>query len=137
MQNLPFPSQISDVVMAGWALGHFIGWYPDDWRDRVEHVIGEMGRIVKPGGNIIILETLGTGSLKAAPPHEGLAEYYSILEKKLGFTRREIATDYQFEDHSMAIQKSEFFFGPQLSQKIQEHQWARVPEWTGIWSRTR
>jgi ubiquinone/menaquinone biosynthesis C-methylase UbiE len=135
MQRLPFDDQFVDVVLAGWALGHFSGWYPDDWRERVKRVIGEMRRVAKPGGTIIILETLGTGSLKAAPPHEGLATYYSILENQWGFERREIATDYQFESPDAAIQNSEFFFGPELSQKIRDHGWDRVPEWTGIWSK--
>jgi ubiquinone/menaquinone biosynthesis C-methylase UbiE len=135
MQRLPFDDQCTDVVLAGWALGHFTGWYPDDWRTRVKLVIGEMQRMTKPGGSIIILETLGTGSLKAAPPHEGLAAYYSILEKQLGFERREVATDYQFESPDAAIQNSEFFFGPELSQKIRDHHWDRIPEWTGIWSK--
>lgn len=135
MHNLPFPSQWADVVLAGWALGHFVRWYPEDWPLRVKHVISEMQRTVKPQRVIIIMETLGTGSLQPAPPHEGLAQYYSLLEDDLGFEKRVISTDYRFNNVGEAIDKSAFFFGQELVEKIRTNQWARVPEWTGIWSR--
>lgn len=135
MHCLPFPNEWAEVVLAGWALGHFVGWYEQNWRQRVEQVINEMQRVLSPGGTIIILETLGTGSLKPAPPHDGLAQYYDLLEKKFEFNRNEISTDYRFETISQAIEKSEFFFGPDLTEKIQANQWTRIPEWTGIWSK--
>jgi len=135
MHTLPLPDQWADIVTAGWAIGHFVSWHTDEWQNRVDQVVAEMKRVVKPGGTLIILETLGTGSLKPTPPDEGLAHYYAILEEKWDFERREIATDYQFGNVEEAIEKLEFFFGVELSEKIRSNNWSRLPEWTGVWSK--
>jgi len=34
-----------------------------------------------------------------------------------------------------AVARTEFFFGPELTEKIRSHGWARVPEWTDLWWR--
>ncbi|MBC8508000.1 MAG: hypothetical protein ISR58_21860 [Anaerolineales bacterium] len=47
--------------------------------------------------------------------------------------RSEIRTDYQFKNIADAIQKTEFFFGPELSEVIRRNSWSRLPEWTGLW----
>ncbi len=133
MHALPIQDHWADMVIAGWALGHFQDWYAGDWRTRVDQVISEMSRASKPQGFLIIIETLGTGSLEPAPPHQGLAEYYERLEDTWGFKRREIGTDYQFKSVEEAIEKTEFFFGRELSEKIRSNNWSRLPEWTGVW----
>ena len=135
MRVLPFPTVSFDIVMAGWAIGHFTGWYPTDWQKQIGRVLNEMHRVVKPGGAIILLETLTTGSLIPVPPSPGLAAYYQWLENAWGFTRQEIRTDYQFASVEEAVAHTEFFFGPQLSQAIRANHWARLPEWTGIWGK--
>ncbi len=85
---------------------------------------------------MIILETLTTGGLAAAPPSPELAEYYAWLEQAWGFSREVIATDYQFESVEQAVEYTEFFFGPKLAADIRARGWARLPEWTGVWSRS-
>jgi hypothetical protein len=35
-----------------------------------------------------------------------------------------------------AIEATEFFFGSQLSEIIERNNWARIPEWTGMWWKT-
>lgn len=133
MHTIPFQGNTVDIVIAGWALGHFQSWFEGDWQVRVDRVINEMKWVAEPQGCLIIIETLGTGSLEPAPPHEGLAEYYARLEKTLGFEKRSIRTDYQFKSVDDAIEKTEFFFGPELSEKIRLNKWSRLPEWTGVW----
>lgn len=133
MRALPLPARWAEVVTAGWALGHFVGWYGADWQTEATRVLQEMTRVAAPGGTILILETLGTGSLTPAPPHAGLAQYYAWLETTWGFTRHTVATDYQFTDVAEAVQVTEFFFGAELAAKIRANGWARVPEWTGVW----
>jgi len=55
-----------------------------------------MVRVVKPGGSIIIIETLGTGFTEPAPP-EILKPYYEYLASRW-FTLVSIRTDYLFTD---------------------------------------
>ncbi len=136
MRILPFPSGWAEVVMAGWATGHFTGWSKDKWQSQIGRVLREMHRLASPTGSLIILETLTTGSLTPAPPTEALAKYYAWLENEWGFSRQEISTDYQFASVEEAVARTEFFFGPAgLSDAIREQGWARLPEWTGVWGK--
>jgi ubiquinone/menaquinone biosynthesis C-methylase UbiE len=135
MRQLPFRSAWADVVTAGWAIGHLRSWFADDWQAQIGSVLNEMHRVVVPGGALIILETLSTGSLTPAPPHAGLAEYYAWLEHTWGFRRETIPTDYRFASVEQAVARTEFFFGPELAAKIRANGWARLPEWTGVWGK--
>ena len=92
----------------------------------------EMQRVTGPGGCLVILETLGTGCLKPTPG-KILAEYYRWLEQDWGFSSQVISTDYQFTSVDEAVNRTEFFFGPELVTKIHKEGWSRVPEWTGVW----
>ena len=133
MRHLPFATGEFDLVTAGWALGHFCGWYGDKWQVEMQQVLSEMRRVVQPGGQLIILETLSTGSLEPKPPTPELARYYAWLEAAWGFQRHELQTDYQFASPEDAVAHAEFFFGPELATAIRTHGWARLPEWTGFW----
>jgi ubiquinone/menaquinone biosynthesis C-methylase UbiE len=135
MRLLPFPSDWADVVTAGWAIGHFVGWYGDDWQTQIGRVLSEMQRLVRPDGSLIIIETLTTGSMEPAPPNQGLATYYAWLESEWGFQRQQIRTDYQFDSVDEAVTRTEFFFGPELAATVREKGWARIPEWTGVWAK--
>jgi ubiquinone/menaquinone biosynthesis C-methylase UbiE len=136
MRCLPFQSDWFQVVTAGWAIGHFVGWYGEQWAQEMGQVLAEMHRVAAPGGSLLIMETLTTGSHTPAPPTEGLARYYAWLETEWGFTRQEIATDYQFESVAEAVNRTEFFFGAEFGQKVRQEGWTRVPEWTGVWGKT-
>jgi len=135
MRGLPVGNQCADIVIAGWAIGHLRSWFDPGWEQQVTRILKEMHRAVKPHGVLIICETLGTGSLTAQPPSQELAEYYDWLEDDWQFSRKVIATDYQFRDVHQAIAYTEFFFGPGLSDLIRTNGWSRLPEWTGIWSK--
>lgn len=137
MRDLPFPDAAAEVVIAGWAIGHLRGWFPDDWQAQIGRVLREMRRVAAPGGVVIIIETLSTGAFAPAPPTPGLAEYYAWLEAEWGFTRQTMRTDYQFASVEEAAARTEFFFGAELAEKIRTNSWARLPEWTGVWSKKR
>ena len=135
MRYLPFASAWADVVTAGWAIGHMRKWFAGDWQAQVGRVLDEMHRVVTPGGALIIIETLSTGSLTPVPPNAELAEYYDWLEREWDFSRQTIPTDYHFASVDLAVARTEFFFGPEMSARIREHGWARLPEWTGVWGK--
>lgn len=136
MRTLPFPSGWAEVVTAGWAIGHMRRWFDQEWRRQIGRVLGEIHRLVAPAGTIFIIETLTTGGLKAEPPSPALAEYYVWLENEWGFTRRVVSTDYQFVTVEEAVARTEFFFGLAMTAKIRENGWNRLPEWTGVWSKS-
>jgi ubiquinone/menaquinone biosynthesis C-methylase UbiE len=135
MRALPFADRCADAVTAGWAIGHSRGWFAGEWQSQIGRMLHEMERIVAPGGWLVIFETLSTGALTPAPPTEGLAEYYTWLENAWGFTQRVIRTDYQFASVEDAVARTEFFFGAELAEKIRANGWARLPEWTGMWTK--
>ncbi|HSM55490.1 MAG TPA: methyltransferase domain-containing protein [Candidatus Sulfomarinibacteraceae bacterium] len=135
MQAVPLAGGCADVVTAGWAIGHFTAWYKEEWEVRVSQILRQMQRVAAPAGILIVLETLGTGRRQPAPPAPRLRRYYEYLESAWGFRRQEIRTDYQFATVEDAVAATEFFFGPALSEAIRANGWARVPEWTGVWSR--
>jgi ubiquinone/menaquinone biosynthesis C-methylase UbiE len=136
MRAAPFAADCADVVTAGWAIGHLRAWHAADWRAEIGRVLREMHRLAAPGGVLIILETLTTGSHTPAPPTPELAEYYGWLEEEWGFARRAVSTDYQFRSAEDAVARTDFFFGAELSGEIRRRDWARLPEWTGLWSKT-
>lgn len=133
MRDVPFPANWAHVAIAGWAIGHFTSWYAADWCVQVGRVLANMSRLVRPGGLLVIMETLGTGFNAPAAPTADLDAYYTFLEEDHGFQRTVISTDYEFDDLETAVAQTEFFFGPDLARKIRANGWARVPEWTGVW----
>ncbi len=94
-----------------------------------------MGRAAKPGGTLIIMETMGTGVQQPAPPNPALADY-AWLENEHGFTRQVIATDYDFGSVDRAAELCGFFFGAELAARVRANGSSRVPEFTGIWRRS-
>jgi ubiquinone/menaquinone biosynthesis C-methylase UbiE len=131
---LPVDSGWADVAIAGWVFGHFRSWMPDDWQHQVALALGEMRRALRPGGTLIVIETLGTGSEVPAPPTPELAEYFAWLERAHGLERRAIRTDYRFADVATAAAITGFFFGDAFAERVRREGWSRVPECTGLWS---
>jgi hypothetical protein len=91
----------------------------------------EVHRIVRPGGMIILIESLGTGTEKPRPP-EHLEAYFGWLTGA-GFERGWTRTDYRFESLEEAVELSTFFFGEEMGQQVREKNWVILPECTGIW----
>ncbi|MGD2027833.1 MAG: class I SAM-dependent methyltransferase [Anaerolineales bacterium] len=137
MRYLPFHESTFEVVTAGWALGHFPGWYHETWKAEAAQVLEEAQRVLSPGGALIIIETMSTGALSPAPPTPRLAAYYGWLENVWEFSRQVIQTDYQFDDLGQAVQYARFFFGDELAKEVRTRDWVRLPEWTGIWSKKK
>jgi ubiquinone/menaquinone biosynthesis C-methylase UbiE len=130
---LPLPDASVDVAIAGWVFGHFRAWMPSGWRAEVGQAIAEMRRIVRPGGRVVVIETLGTGHTEPRE-HEGLDEYFAELETKWGLERTWIRTDYVFPSVEEAARICGTFFGPAMADRIEAQQWRRVPECTALFS---
>jgi ubiquinone/menaquinone biosynthesis C-methylase UbiE len=132
-RHIPLKDDSVDISIAGWSIGHCISWYDKQWRQLVRMVIEESERVVRPGGTIIILETLGTGRSSPVPPSPGLKRYYDLLENEWDFYKTWIRTDYAFLSLSEAITLSKFFFGDELAERVKREELTILPECTGIW----
>ena len=128
---LPVADATADLVIAGWSLVYSAIWAAGDWRTELGQTLAEMRRVLRRGGTIIALETMGTGSTSPHPPAD-LLDYFSFL-KQGGFQTRWIRTDYRFKDMAEALQLAEFFFGAEMLAKISEAEAPTLPECTGIW----
>ena len=125
----------ADLAIAGWTFGFFVDEKPEGWLPAVRAALDEAERVTRPGGSLLIFETLGTGQRRPAPPTEALAAYYSWLEGERGFQRRWLRTDYQFANAAEAATQIRFFFGAELANEVAARGAAIVPECTGLWWR--
>jgi ubiquinone/menaquinone biosynthesis C-methylase UbiE len=135
-RHMPLPDRCADVAIAGWTCGYFTSkYYAENWQQTIGQAVAQMQRVLRPGGTIIIIETLGTGSTAPHPPFEALAAYYRLLEDDLGFQSTWIRTDYQFDSLDRAAALTSFFFGNEWDEKVRANNWIIVPECTGLWWR--
>ncbi len=123
----PAETASADLVVSGWSFAYLWVWGN---LEALEAGWGELARILRPNGLIILLETLGTGN-KSPIQVEHLKEYYAWLEQK-GFQQKAIRTDYQFKDEEEAQRLIKFFFGEEMISKLED---TRMPECTGVWWR--
>jgi ubiquinone/menaquinone biosynthesis C-methylase UbiE len=132
---LPVPSASADLVLAGWAIGHAVGWYPASWREEVLAALAEMERACRPGGRLVVIETMGTGRQEPAPPSVELEAYYQLLGDR-GFEMTWIRTDYRFETLEEARRLTERFFQRRfVFDRREGSEGVLLAECTGIWSR--
>ena len=136
-REIPLSDSCADLVISGWSIGYFASWENTDWKKDTKKAVREMERMLKPGGVILIIETLGTGHEQPIEPTKELADYYSYLENELGFSRSWIRTDYKFSSVEDAEKTVRFFFGDELGDYLRENKTAVLPECTGVWFRTQ
>ncbi len=135
-RNISAEDDSADVVISGWSLCYLALDSGEAWREELNRGLEEMQRVAHTNGDIIIVETLGTGSEKPNPP-ANLLPYFDFLQKK-GFKRDWVRTDYLFRDRYEAEALTRFFFGDGMVEKIRSIEDGIVlPECTGIWWRKR
>lgn len=131
-RKLPLPDDSFDLIVSGWSICYVTNSTVPDAHVQLEAVMSELRRVLKPGGTIVIFETMGTGTETPNPP-DFLKDYYMQLQDRYGFEHRWIRMDYSFDSVDEAVEHTSFFFDAELASKIQKNQWATVPECAGIW----
>ncbi len=127
-RQLPAASQSADLAISGWSICYLVDWNRGGWVSQVEQALAEMRRVLRPGGTIMIIETLGTGFETPHPP-EHLVEYYRYLASQ-GFQSTWLRSDYRFPSMEEARRMAGFFFGSELAERITG---PTIPECTGLW----
>lgn len=131
-EQLPLASACSDVTTSAWSVGHATRTWETDWLPHVSRSISEMRRITRPGGAVIVVETLG---LPKRPLRQSLVDYHQWLEKDQGFARIELDTDFVFRSVAEADRLTRWFFGDATADELVRTQSTRLPERTGLWWR--
>jgi len=134
---IPLADASAEMAIEGWSFGHVIGWYRDSWQRELDSMLGEMVRVLQPGGTAILIETMGTGVREPQPPSAGLATMYAYIEERHGFSYRWIRTDYQFASVEEADELIRFFFGDEMADRTIAGKNVLVPECSGIWWKTK
>lgn len=135
-RHLPLSGGVADVGIEGWAFGHLVEDAEEPWVGPVDEALDELRRVVRPGGTLVLIETLGTGNAEPRAPSERLAAMYEHLER-LGFERDVVRTDYAFASFEEAERLCRFFFGDELGDRVRAEQITILPECTGLWWRIR
>jgi len=128
-RHIPLRCHVGDLAIAAWSLSYLKVHYGDTWRDELHKVLKEIKRIIRPGGTVVVIETLGTAV--DAPRRTG-SQYYKHLSH-LGFQFTWIRTDYLFDSVQEAEQQMRFFFGKVVANTVLKEGMRMVPECTGIW----
>jgi ubiquinone/menaquinone biosynthesis C-methylase UbiE len=131
-RELPVDDQATDLAISGWSICYTAIDYGETWQLELGKALNEMKRILRPGGTIVILETLGTGHETPTPPDD-MKAYLAFLEEEAGFSTTWIRTDYLFESPKEAKELTGFFFGEEMIEKIISTDPVILPECTGIW----
>ena len=128
---LPVASGSADIAVSGWSLCYLVVEHPLTWREELGRGLDEMRRVLRPGGTIMLLETLGTGH--EVPQRTGLlSDYYAFLEQA-GFASSWLRTDYRFGSLAEAQALVRFFFGDRLAAQVVDRGTVELPECTGLW----
>ncbi len=130
---LPLDTASCDMVVAGWSLCYAALHHPDTWREETDTALAEIGRVLRPGGTTIVIETLGTG--RTEPQRSPEMEPYLARLDEAGFESTAIRTDYLFSSAEEAQELVRFFFGAERADAVRASGSLRVPECTGLWWR--
>jgi len=128
---LPFAANTADVLLAGWSFCYAALDAGVHWQAALEEALAEAARILRPGGKLILIESLGTGfEAPQAPPI--LKDYLAYLDAH-DFNSTWIRTDYCFTDKAESVELTRFFFGEDPMPMWEIEAGVIVPECTGLW----
>jgi ubiquinone/menaquinone biosynthesis C-methylase UbiE len=131
-EQIPLSNSSVDLVIEGWSFMYYYKLSLPNWKDKINCALIEMNRILKPGGKIILIETLGT--METEPQvFNFAAPFYNYLEEEQDFKRINIRTDYKFNTIKDAEALITFFFGEDMGKMVHQRKDIIVPECTGLW----
>lgn len=84
-RHIPLKDNTGDMVISGWSISYLIMENDINWKEEFDRTFNEIKRLVRSGGTVIIIESMGTGKEKPELPNERLADYYKHLKDK-GFS---------------------------------------------------
>lgn len=132
---VPLPARSVDITVEGWSFVQIMTWNLEKWQQEVGRAIQEMLRIVRPGGALILIETLGTGETQPNPPAL-FKSAYEYFEREWQFAFKWIRTDYRFATQEQVRQVVVPIFGESMAERtIQSEAGIILPECTGVWWR--
>jgi len=132
-RQLPVPDHSIDLVVSGWSVSYLAVWNQENGKSELDKWFIEMKRVLREGGVIILLESLGTGNEQPVRL-EHVESTYQWLDDN-SFRNKWLRTDYQFASVEEAADLAGFFFGEAKTAQILETQSRILPECTGIWWR--
>lgn len=132
--SIPAADASADLLVSGWSIAYSAGAEADPDGSALAAILAEIRRVLRPGGTVIIFETMGTGFARPNPP-AFLLPYYSALEQVHGFAHECFPFDYTFADPAEAESLSRFFFGDETGDKVAASGSRTVPEFAGMWHR--
>lgn len=132
-RQLPVPDRSADLAVSGWSVSYLAVWNPDHARAELDRWLAEMRRVLRPGGTLVLFESLGTGN-ESPVRLEHVESTYRWLDDH-GFESKWIRTDYRFESLDEAVELARFFFGDALAEKVRQKNWVILPECSGVWWR--
>ncbi|MBN1874867.1 MAG: class I SAM-dependent methyltransferase [Anaerolineae bacterium] len=135
---LPVADASADVIVTGWSLAYTVVWEEDKGLGtyvELEKALAEFDRVLRPGGLLLVLETLGTGH--ATPQrYPGMKGYLDYLDTH-GFSSTWIRTDFKFASEEEARDLITFFFERDMNDALISRDPCILPECTGIWWRRK
>jgi SAM-dependent methyltransferase len=133
-QALPLKNDAVDLVISGWSFYRVATGSEKNWQTSVKDALARIAQIIRPGGIIILIESLGTGYDQPHPP-EDVADYLAYLDT-LGFNLSWIRTDYCFQNLEEARALTSFFWGDVAFPFWETEEGVILPECTGLWWKT-
>jgi len=133
-RQLPLEDHSVDLVVSGWSVSYLSVWNKENGDAELDKWLIEMKRVLRSGGMIILLESLGTGN-ESPIRLEHVEATYRWLDNN-GFQHKWIRTDYQFESVEEAAELAGFFFGDELADRVRANRLVILPECTGVWWKT-
>jgi len=127
-RHLPAAEASADLLLAGWSLCYVYLESGSEWRSVLKQTQAGFRRCLRPGGKLIVIETLGTGFDE--PQRLPLLRDYLDFLEDCGFQMTWVRTDYRFENLQQARDRIPFFFGEEMLEKLQGN---ILPECTGLW----
>jgi ubiquinone/menaquinone biosynthesis C-methylase UbiE len=132
-RRLPVPDHSADLAVSGWSVSYLAVWDQEKGTAELDTWLEEMKRVLRSGGMIVLLESLGTGN-EAPIRLEHVESTYQWLDAH-GFESTWIRTDYRFESVEEAAELAGFFFGEEMAEQIRRNGSVILPECTGVWWR--